>query len=154
MPICTENNAYSVCQNLTFIPFTVSDTWYDVDKVATYSLFEGSNEKMVLCVDIWKVFCSHRRVSLFQDGWPTCIATVAPVLLMTVEFVWCKMITSQQWVQWCRETCLKIMKAFLRSVGLIWCFPKWYGLRLLWNWLNMTPWNPRTRMDVFLWFIL
>lgn len=46
------------------------------------------------------------------------------------------------------------MKAFLRRVGLIWCSPKWYGLRLLWNWLNMTPWNPRTRMDVFLRVIL
>lgn len=92
MPICRENNAYSVCQNLTFIPFTVSDTRYDVDKVAT----EGSNEKMVLCLDIWKVFCSHSRVSLFQDGWPSCIATVAAALLMPIEFVWCKMITSEQ----------------------------------------------------------
>lgn len=80
MPVCTKNNAYSVCQNPTFIPFTVSETWYDVDKVATYSLFEGSNEKMVLCVDIWNVFCSRSRVSHY-------IAAVATALLMSIEFV-------------------------------------------------------------------
>ncbi len=100
------------------------------------------------CEAVCELLYSHSRMTLFQDRWPSYVATVSTWLLMPIEFIQCRMTAMAIWNNECsdaiRPASSKSGNAFLWSVGPICSSLKRCGLSLPWNLQNLPFWNPRT----------